>query len=88
MSTFLKRILVAGLALLTGLAIYDQLCRLPEYRTWHGDVFGVPYDFRLPTLDRVLERWWNPEDERLLTPHVFGVGWSVNFARLSNLAQT
>lgn len=71
-----------ALLALTALAIYDQLVRRPEHRTWYGNVFGVPYDFRPPTLDRVLERWWNPDDDRLLTPHVWGVGWSINLRRL------
>lgn len=84
MKKFIERILTAALVIVTGLAIYDQLCRLPEYRTWYGNVFGVPYDFRAPTFDRVLERWWNPNDERIFTPHVFGVGWSVNLASLYN----
>lgn len=75
-------VLRVAVLIITALAIYDQLVRRPEYRTWQGDVFGVPYDFRPPTLDRVLERWWNPNDERIFTPHVFGVGWSVNLHRL------
>lgn len=67
---------------LVALAVYDQLVRRPEFRTWHGNVFGIPYDFRPPTVERILERFWNPNDDRLLTPHVFGVGWSINFHRL------
>lgn len=67
---------------LVALAVYDQLVRRPEFRTWYGNVFGIPYDFRPPTVERILERFWNPNDDRLLTPHVFGVGWSINFHRL------
>ena len=65
-------------------AIVEQL-RLPaEERTWEGRVGGlVPYDFRLPTLDRARSRWWNPEDDRVFVPTVFGVGWTINFARLA-----
>ena len=33
---------------------------------------------RLPTVQRVRERFWNPDDPRVFTPHIFGVGWSVN----------
>ena len=44
----------------------------------HGNFLGVPFEFRFPTVPRVLDRWWNPEDPRVLTPHVFGVGWSLN----------
>ena len=65
-------------------AIVEQL-RLPaEERTWEGRVGGlVPYDFRLPTLDRARSRWWNPEDDRVFVPTVFGVGWTINFARFA-----
>jgi hypothetical protein len=65
-------------------AIVEQL-RLPaEERTWEGRVGGlVPYDFRMPTIDRARSRWWNPEDDRLFVPTVFGVGWTINLARLA-----
>jgi hypothetical protein len=75
-----------GVALLAA-AVATELRKLREEREWHGRVAGtVPYEFRPPTLERVRERWWNPNDERLFTEHVFGVGWSVNFARLARLA--
>jgi len=65
-------------------AIVEQL-RLPaEERTWEGRVGGlVPYDFRMPTLDRARSRWWNPQDDRVFVPTVFGVGWTINVARLA-----
>ena len=72
-------------AALTVAAVVREL-RLPaDERTWHGRILYVPYDFRLPTLARVRERLWAPEDKRLLVPQVFGVGWSVNVGRLVNL---
>ncbi|MCH8061484.1 MAG: hypothetical protein IH861_03170 [Chloroflexi bacterium] len=43
---------------------------------------GLPFDFRMPTPARVKKRWWNDDDPRLFTPHVFGVGWSLNIAEL------
>ena len=43
----------------------------------------VPYDFRPPSPGRLRARLWNPEDPRLLTEQVFGVGWSVNLHRLA-----
>ena len=54
------------------------------YRTRQaaGHFYGVPYDFRMPTIQRVRDRWWNQDDPRLLTPHVFGVGWSINLYQL------
>jgi hypothetical protein len=60
-------------------AIYQELKKPPEARTWNGKVAGaVPYDFRLPTLDRLREAYWNPESEQLFSERVFGVGWAVN----------
>ncbi len=47
-------------------------------RRTHGTFLMVPFDFRVPTISRVKRRWWNPRDSRIFTPHVFGVGWSVN----------
>lgn len=44
-----------------------------------GKFLNIPYDFRLPTLAVIKERFWNPEDSRIFTPHVFGWGWSINF---------
>ena len=50
------------------------------YRTRrsHGSFLGVPFEFRLPTPKRLQERLWNPCAKRLFTPHVFGIGWSLN----------
>lgn len=72
-----------GLALLVT-AVAHEL-RLPaDRRTWHGVVWGfVPYDLRRPTVARVRERLWSPDDPRLLMPHVFGVGWTPNLGRLA-----
>jgi hypothetical protein len=72
-----------GLAVL---AVLEQLRRPADERTWEGEVVGfVPYDFRMPTIERARSRWWNPQEERLFVPQVFGVGWTVNFARLARL---
>ena len=43
-----------------------------------GHFLGLPYDFRKPTLTRVKERFWNPDDNRVLTPMVFGWGYAIN----------
>lgn len=64
---------------LVGLAVRDQLRLPPEERTWHGRVGDViPYDFRRPTLERILATYWNKESSQILVPQVFGVGWTVN----------
>jgi len=60
-------------------AIYQELKKPQEARTWNGKVAGaVPYDFRLPTLDRLREAYWNPDSDQLFSEKVFGVGWAVN----------
>jgi len=47
-----------------------------------GRFMGVPYDFRPPTAAKLRERFWNQQDGRILVPHVFGWGYSVNFNAL------
>ena len=72
-----------------GVALYQELRKPPEERTWHGEVAGfVPYEFRAPTWERVKSRLWNPEDRRIIMPILFGVGWTVNFAALYDWLQT
>jgi Family of unknown function (DUF5808) len=72
---------------LAAVAVIDQLRRPKQERTWEGTVAGfVPYDFRPPTIDRARSRWWNFEDDRLFVPQVFGVGWTINFARLAKIS--
>jgi hypothetical protein len=74
-------------AVLTVVALLDQLGRRPEDRDWQGRALGVPYDFRPPTLDRMRARLWNPEDEHIFVPHVFGIGWTVNLYQLKRQLQ-
>ena len=82
----LRRIVKLAAFAVTVAAIVEQL-RLPaDARTWEGRVGGlVPYDFRMPTIERARSRWWNADDDRLFVPTVFGVGWTVNVARLARL---
>ena len=64
-------------------AIYQELQKPPEERTWHGRIAGfVPYDFRWPTLERLREAYWNPDEPRIFTDRVLGVGWAINFYSL------
>ena len=79
------RLLMAGLLLA---AVVKELRTPAAQRTWHGTVAGfVPYDLRPPTLERFRERVWNPESEHLVSPHVFGVGWTLNLGRVVALAR-
>jgi len=74
----IKTLLRWATLLALGAALYDQLRRPAAERTWYGRVAFVPYDFRPPTVARLRQRLWNPEDPRLFTPHVWGIGWAVN----------
>ncbi|MFD6178726.1 MULTISPECIES: DUF5808 domain-containing protein [unclassified Isoptericola] len=69
-------------------AITKELQKDKEDRTWHGTVAGfVPYEFRVPTVERIRERVWDPEGEHLISPHVFGVGWTLNLGRIVELVR-
>ena len=77
-------VVVSGIAVLMGLAIREQLQLPPEERTWHGTLYGIPYDFRRPTIERLREAFWNKKTAQVLVPQVFGMGWSINFYPLIN----
>lgn len=60
-------------------AIYQELRKPPAERTWHGKVGGaIPYDFRIPTLERLRSAYWDPSSDTVFTDKVVGVGWAVN----------
>lgn len=77
----LNLVIVAAGAL-AGAAVGKELGKPPDQRTWHGEVMGIPYDFRPPTAEKIRRSLWDPDNPRLFTPHVFGVGYGVNLARL------
>jgi len=73
---------IIGMALIAT-AVYQELRKHPNERKWHGRIAGfIPYELRIPTIERLRERLWNPDDPRIFTEHVFGVGWAVNFHSL------
>jgi hypothetical protein len=60
-------------------ALYTELRKPPAERTWNGKLLGaIPYDFRLPTIERLRQAYWSPRSPKLFTDRPFGVGWSVN----------
>jgi len=60
-------------------AIYQELKKPEAERTWHGKVAGIiPYDFRIPTPEKLKAGYWDPASDRVFSEHVFGVGWAVN----------
>lgn len=77
------RAIQAAVIALTLAAICQELEKPKEEREWHGKVAGfIPYDFRMPTIERLKAAYWNAYDRRILTPRVFGVGWAINFYTL------
>ena len=72
----------AAMAALAG-AVYTELRKPPEQRTWHGKLLGVvPYDFRLPSLEELRRAYWNPHSPKILSDRPLGVGWGVNIPTL------
>jgi hypothetical protein len=64
-------------------AIYTELRKPPEQRTWNGKLLGfVPYDFRLPSLEQLRSAYWNPHSPKIFTARPLGVGWAVNIPTL------
>ena len=66
-----------AVAFVVATVVYAVRTRQPA-----GTFLKVPYDFRMPTLQRLRDRVWNPEDSRIFTPRFFGIGWSVNVYQL------
>jgi hypothetical protein len=74
------------LAVIGVIAIIQELRKPKDQRTWHGKVADfVPYDFRMPTIGRVRDTYWNPEGP-IISGKVFGVGWAPNLGALTRMA--
>ncbi|PZR53108.1 hypothetical protein DNL40_08885 [Xylanimonas oleitrophica] len=84
----LRKLVTVATAALTVAAVVKEL-RTPEgQRTWNGKVASVvPYDFRFPTVERIKERLWNPDGDNVISPRVFGVGWTVNAGKVVSVAR-
>jgi hypothetical protein len=76
------RLLRAAILFLTLAAVAQELNKPESERRWQGRIAGVPYDFRFPTPKRFRDAYWNPDDPRIFTDKVVGLGWAVNFAQL------
>jgi len=84
---WLTRVLQVTVVALALAAVFQELEKPEEERKWYGKVAGFfPYDFRIPTIERLRESYWNPYNSQVFTPPVFGLGWAINFcALLENL---
>ena len=69
-----KVLKVAATAAFVATAVYAYR----EQKT-HGRFYGIPFDFRVPNVEKARKSLWNPDDSRVFTPPVFGAGWSINF---------
>ena len=47
-----------------------------------GRFLGIPYDFSKPTWRKIKGRIWNPDSDRIVAPHVFGWGYTLNLHAL------
>jgi len=82
-SEWFKRLIQVTTMALTMAAICQELEKPKEKRVWHGVIAGfIPYDFRMPTIGKFKEAYWNPYESRLFSPRVFGIGWAINFYAL------
>ena len=63
-------------------AVCQELEKPEEERTWHGKVGFIPYDFRLPTIERIKEGYWNADSSQVFNPEVIGLGWAINLHAL------
>jgi hypothetical protein len=79
---WLFRLIQATVITITIAAVCQELEKPKEERHWHGKLGFIPYDFRLPTIERLKQTYWNPEDSRIFTSEVFGIGWAINFYTL------
>lgn len=78
-----RQMIQATMITLALAAICQELEKPAEARKWHGKIASfIPYDFRIPTKERLKEAYWNPMERRVFTPEVFGIGWAINFYRL------
>ena len=82
-SKWFTRLIQATVMALAVAAVCQELEKPKEEREWCGEVAGfIPYDFRLPTIEKLKEAYWNPYESRVFTPEVFGIGWAINFYAL------
>jgi hypothetical protein len=80
-----KNVWRLALSIIGVIAVVQELRKPPDERTWSGKVANfVPYDFRVPTWERVRNTYWNP-DGPVLSGKAFGVGWAPNIGGLARL---
>ena len=76
------RMIQAAVITVTLAAVCQELEKPKEERDWHGRVGFIPYDFRIPTIERLKQGYWNPDSTGIFSPEVWGIGWAINFHSL------
>ncbi len=79
--------LAAATVALTAAAAGKELREPKRRRDWHGELLGIPYDFRKPSVEKLKRAYWSPRDPRVIKPRALGLGWDVNLGRLWRLAR-
>ena len=81
----LKDLYRLALVIVGVIAVVQELRKPAEDRTWHGKVASIiPYDFRIPTFERLRDTYWNPEGP-LVSGKAFGIGWALNLGAVKKL---
>ena len=47
-------------------------------KSTHGRFLGVPFEWRIPSINEIRVTLWNPASDRLFVPTIFGIGWILN----------
>ncbi len=79
---WISRLIQAAAITITLAAVCQEMEKPSEERHWHGKLGLIPYDFRLPTIERFRESYWNTDNSRIFTPEAWGIGWGINFHAL------
>jgi hypothetical protein len=79
---WISRLIQAAAITITLAALCQEMEKPSEERHWHGKLGFIPYDFRLPTIERFRESYWNKDNSQIFTPEAWGIGWGINFHAL------
>ena len=74
--------MVKKIAVVLAVLIVPPLLLRALGRPLSGSLLGVPYSFELPTVGRAKQTLWSASSDRLLVPHLYGWGYSLNFHAL------
>ena len=70
----------------TAVVLFNLAAAVHAARTGRatGRFLGVPYDFTMPTPEKMRDRFWNEKEREIVTPPVFGAGWSINLREVAH----